>query len=157
MSDIAREAGVARPTLYKHFKSKIEVFFSAIDMVALDFAESVTDHARQFETIEERVIETIIYVVTELPQHNYLSLVLNDECAAALRSRAFSDEATLVFSKMTAGPLIEIRPDLEAQGVEISEVMSRFAISLIQFPGRYSTDHEGLRKLIKQRILPGLL
>jgi AcrR family transcriptional regulator len=157
MSDIAKRAGVARPTLYKHFKSKIEIFFSAIDMVALSFAESVVDHAREFATVEERIIETIIYVVTELPRHRYLSLVLNNECAEALRARAFSDEETLVFSKMTAGPLIEIRPDLEDQGIEISEVMSRFAISIIQFPGRYSTDHEGLRKLIKKRILPGLI
>ena len=131
MSDIAKEAGVARPTLYKHFKSKIEIFFSAIDAVALKFAESVVDHAREFPTVEERVIETIIYVVTELPRHRHLSLVLNNECAEALRSRAFSDDATLIFAKMTAGPLIEIRPDLEDQGVEISEIMSRFAISLI--------------------------
>jgi len=157
MSDIAKKAGVARPTLYKHFKSKIEIFFSAIDMVALSFAESVVDHAREFATVEERIIETIIYVVTELPRHRHLSLVLNNECAEALRARAFSDEETLVFSKMTAGPLIEIRPDLEDQGIEITEVMSRFSISIIQFPGRYSTDHEGLRKLIKKRILPGLI
>jgi AcrR family transcriptional regulator len=157
MSDIAREAGVARPTLYKHFKNKTEIFFTAIDTVALSFAESVVSHAKKFATVEERVIETIVFVVAELPQHRYLSLVLDNECAAALRTRAFSDDATLVFSKMTAGPLIEICPDLEDQGVEITEVMSRFAISLIQFPGRYATNHEGLRRMIKNRILPGLL
>ncbi len=157
MSDIAKEAGVARPTLYKHFKSKIEIFFSAIDIVALSFAESVADHAREFATIEERIIESIVFVVAELPQHRHLSLVLDNDCAEALRTRAFSDDATLVFSKITAAPLIEIRPDLEEQGVEISEVMSRFAISLIQFPGRFSTDHKGLRKLIERRVLPGLV
>ncbi len=125
--------------------------------MALSFATSVADHARAFATIEERIIETIVFVVTELPQHRHLSLVLNTDCAEALRARAFSDEATLVFSKITAGPLVEIRPDLEDQGVELSEVMSRFAISLIQFPGRYATDHEGLRKLIERRVLPGLV
>ncbi|MEH6550698.1 MAG: TetR/AcrR family transcriptional regulator [Pseudomonadales bacterium] len=157
MSDIAKEAGVSRPTLYKYFKSKNDVFFAAIDAVAFSFAESVVRHAREFATVEERVIETIIYVVTELPRHRHLSLVINNECAAALSSRAFSDEATLVFSKMTAGPLIEIRPDLEEQGAEITEVMSRFAISMIAFPGRYSTDLAGLRELIRKRILPGLI
>ncbi len=157
MSDIAKEAGVARPTLYKHFRSKTEIFFAAIDAVALRFAESVADHARQFASIEERIIETIVFVVSELPQQRHLSLVLDNDCAEALRARAFYDEATVVFSKITAGPLVEIRPDLEDQGVEMSEVMSRFAISLIQFPGRFSTDHEGLRNLIKRRVLPGLV
>ncbi len=157
MSDIAKEAGVARPTLYKHFKSKIEIFFASIDMVAFTFTQSVVEHAQHFATVEERIVETIVYVVKELPQHRYLSLVLDNECAAALKTRAFSDDATLVFSKMVAGPLIDIRPDLEDQGIEIAEVMSRFAISIILFPGRYSTDFEGLRRLIQKRVLPGLV
>lgn len=157
MSDIAREAGVARPTLYKHFKSKIEIFFAAMDTFALGFTESVMEHAREFETVEERLIETIIFVVSEFPQHRYLSLALDSDCATALRSRAFSDEATLVFSRMAAEPIVEIRPDLVDQGEEIAEIMSRFAISLILFPGRYSTDLEGLRDLVRRRLLPGLL
>jgi len=58
---------------------------------------------------------------------------------------------------MTAAPLIEICPYLAEQGVEISEVMSRFAISLILFPGKYVNDDDGLRRMIKSRILPGLI
>jgi hypothetical protein len=82
---------------------------------------------------------------------------LDNECATALRARTFSDDATLVFSQMVAGPLVEVRPDLEDQGIEIAELMSSFAMSMILFPGRYSIGHEGLRKLIRQRILPGLI
>jgi AcrR family transcriptional regulator len=157
MSDIAREAGISRPTLYKYFKNKDEVFFAAIDIEAHTFAESVVKHAKEFSTIEERIVETIIYVVEELPKDKNLSFVLNHEMAGALRDRAFSDEATLVFSEMTAVPLIEIRPDLADQGLEISEIMSRFAISMILFPGKYSTDYDGLRRLITKHILPGLI
>lgn len=156
MSDIAKEAGVARPTLYKHFKSKTEIFFAAIDSIAFMFTESVVDHAKQFPTFDERVIETIIFVVTELPQHRHLSLVFNNECAPVLRNRAFFDEATLIFSEMTSAPLIEIRPELKGQGIEISEIMSRFAISVILFPGKFSSDLDALRALIRTRILPGL-
>ncbi|NRB39443.1 MAG: TetR/AcrR family transcriptional regulator [Pseudomonadales bacterium] len=157
MSDIAKQAGVARPTLYKHFKSKTEIFFAAIDGVALSFTEAVVEHAMQFVSFEERVTETIIFVVTELPQHPSLSLVLNNECAQVLRNRAFFDDATLIFSQMTAGPLIDVRPELKDQGVEITEIMSRFSLSLILFPGRYLNDLDGLRALIKKRLLPGLI
>ena len=157
MSDIAKQAGIARPTLYKYFKNIEEVLSTAIDSQAYNFAESVVRHAQQFATIEERIAETIIYVVEELPKDPNLSIIINDDRAKALRDRAFSDEATLVFSEMTAVPLIEIRPDLRDQGVEISEIMSRFAISMILFPGKYASDYEGLRGLIKRRILPGLI
>ena len=157
MSDIAKEAGISRPTLYKYFTNKNDVLFTAIDMEAHLFAESVVNHARQFSTIEGRIVETIVYVVEELPKDQNLSIVLNHELAGALRDRAFTDEATLVFLDMAALPLIEIRPDLASQGVEIAEIMSRFAISMILFPGKYSTDYDGLRRLIKKRILPGLI
>ncbi len=157
MTDIAKEAGISRPTLYKYFKNKDEVFFTAIDIEAHIFAQAVVKHAQQFRTIEERIVETIIYVVEELPNDHNLSYVLNHELAGTLRDRAFSDGATRVFSEMTALPLIEIRPDLADQGVDISEIMARFAISMILFPGKYLNDHEGLRSLITMRILPGLI
>ena len=157
MSDVAREAGITRPTLYKYFRNKGDVLITAIDREAYVFAESVVTHARQFTTVEDRIIETIVYVVSEFPKSPNLSLVLGDEMGEALRERAFSDEATLVFSEMTAEPLIELRPDLKEQGTEITEIMSRFAISMVLFPGRYSKDLDGLRQLIAKRILPGLV
>ena len=157
MSDIAKEAGIARPTRYKYFKNIEEVLSTAIDIEAYCFAESVVKHVTKFATIEERIVETIIYVVEELPKDPNLSIIINDDSAKTLRDRAFSDEATLVFSEMTAVPLIEIRPELMGQGVEISEIMSRFAISMILFPGKYANDSEGLRALINRRILPGLI
>ena len=157
MSDIAKEAGISRPTLYRHFKSKQAILFTGIDTVALGFAESVVQHARQFNTLDERIVETIVFVVQYLPKHPYLSLVLDNECSLALRDRAFSDEATEIFSEMTAAPLIEVRPDLAHQGLEITEIMSRFALSMILFPGKYASDYQGLRELIRLRILPGLI
>jgi AcrR family transcriptional regulator len=157
MGDIAARAGIARPTLYKHFKSKQEILFAGIDSVALDFALSVAEHARQFGTLEERMIETIVYVVKEMPQHPYLSLIFDQEMSGALRERAFSDEATAVFAQITSKPLIEISPALAKDEIEISEIMSRFALSIMLFPGRYAKDMSGLRKLIKKRVVPGLV
>lgn len=157
MSDIAREAGITRPTLYRYFKNKRELLFAAIDRQALEFTQLVIAHAQSFQTIEERIVETIVFVIAEFPKARHLSLIFQDEMGQELRARAFSDQATLVFSQMTAKPLIELRPDLESAAVEITEIMSRFAISMILFPGRYSSDLDTLRQLIKRRILPGLL
>lgn len=53
--------------------------------------------------------------------------------------------------------MIEIRPDMKEQEVELSEIMSRFVISLIQFPGKYAGNHHAREALIRRRLLPGLL
>jgi AcrR family transcriptional regulator len=157
MSDIAKEAGVTRPTLYKHFNSKTSAFITAIDAAALDFAHSVAKYVSRFDTVEERIIEMILFVVKELPRHEYLSLVLNPECSIVLAERAFSDERPLELSRITAAPIVELRPELQPDAEEISEVMSRLAISLVLFPGRFKNSGEELREFIRRRLLPGLI
>ncbi len=157
VSDIAKEAGVTRPTLYKHFDGKNSAFIAAIDAVALEFAHSVAKHATRFDTIEERITEMIIFVVKKLPRHKYLSLVLNPESSVVLGERAFSEERPLELSRIVIAPVIELRPDLRPQAEEIAEVMSRLAISLILFPGRFKSSGKGLREFIGRRLLPGLL
>ena len=46
MSDVAREAGITRPTLYKYFRNKGDLLLTAIDREALDFAQAVVNHTR---------------------------------------------------------------------------------------------------------------
>ena len=157
MSDIAKNAGVTRPTLYKHFNNKTAAFIAAIDAAALEFAHSVAKHVSRFDTIEERIIEMILFVVKEFPRHKYLSLVLNPECSVVLGERAFSEERPLELSRIAIAPVVELRTDLRPEGEEIAEVMSRLAISLILFPGRFKSSGEELREFIRRRLLPGLL
>lgn len=157
MSDIAKEAGVTRPTLYRYFKSKTSAFIAAIDGVALEFAHAVAKHVVRFDTVEERIIEMIVFVVKKFPRHKYLSLVLNPEASIVLGERAFSEERPRELSRIVIAPVVDLRPDLRPEAEEIAEVMSRLAISLILFPGRFKTSGEELRDFIRRRLLPGLL
>lgn len=157
MGDIAKEAGVSRPTLYKYFNSKTSAFIAAIDAVALVFTHSVAKYVSGFDTVEERIIEMIIFVVKKFPRHKYLSLVLDPECFAVFEERAFSEERPRELSRIVIAPVVELRPDLRPEGEEIAEVMSRFAISLILFRGRFKSSGEDLREFIRRRLLPGLL
>jgi len=157
MSDIAKESGVTRPTLYRYFNSKTVAFIAAIDAVALEFAHAVAKHVSRFDSVEERIIEMILFVVKKLPRHKYLSLVLNPECSAVLAERAFSEERPRELSRIVIAPVVELRPELRSEGEEIAEVMSRFVISLILFPGRFKCSGEDLREFIRRRLLPGLI
>ncbi len=57
--------------------------------------------------------------------------------------------------KVVLKPLLQRFPTVTL--LDISEIMSRFAISMILFPGKYANDYDGLRGLINRRILPGLI
>jgi predicted hydrolase (HD superfamily) len=49
------------------------VVFTALDIEAHILARAVVKHARKFGTIEERIVEIIIYAVEELSKDHYLS------------------------------------------------------------------------------------
>lgn len=55
MDDLAREAGVARRTLYLHFKSKDEIFLERIDRVVARLIEELRAIARSPAPAEDRL------------------------------------------------------------------------------------------------------
>jgi AcrR family transcriptional regulator len=55
MDDLAREAGVARRTLYLHFKSKDEIFLARIDRVVERLLAELRDLAETRESPEQRL------------------------------------------------------------------------------------------------------
>lgn len=55
MDDLAREAGVARRTLYLHFKSKDEIFLERIDRVVARLIEELRGIARSSAPAEDRL------------------------------------------------------------------------------------------------------
>ncbi len=55
MDDLAREAGVARRTLYLHFKSKDEIFLERIDRVVARLLDELRGIARTSVPVEERL------------------------------------------------------------------------------------------------------
>ncbi len=157
MSDIAKEAGVTRPTLYKYYKSKTDVFLTGMDYIGLEFAESIARHVSRFRSAEKQIIEGIIYIYKEFPQHEFLPLAFDPECNLILGSRAFSDEMTSEFMKIALKPVIDANPLLEIHADEVGEMISRIAISLILFPGRYKESDSKLRAFLKRRVVANLL
>ncbi len=55
MDDLAREAGVARRTLYLHFKSKDEIFLERIDRVVARLLDELRIIARTSAPVEDRL------------------------------------------------------------------------------------------------------
>lgn len=55
MDDVARAAGVAKPTLYRHFRTKELLFVEALEMILDKLRASVGAMARSRESAAERL------------------------------------------------------------------------------------------------------
>lgn len=60
MDDLAREAGVARRTLYLHFRSKDEIFLERIDRVVARLVDELRAISRARASAEERLRQMLI-------------------------------------------------------------------------------------------------
>lgn len=80
MDDIAKEAGVAKGSLYYHFKSKDELFISLIELGIDDIISklnSITDENISTKEMTSKVIDFIIKYYMEYPE--LCSLFFNEK------------------------------------------------------------------------------
>jgi TetR/AcrR family transcriptional repressor of mexJK operon len=66
MDDVARAAGVAKPTLYRHFRTKELLFVEALEMILDKLRASVGTMARSRESAAERLRAIVAVMFTEI-------------------------------------------------------------------------------------------
>ncbi len=155
MDDIAEEAGVTKPLLYQHFKSKRALYLELINDISLGIIGQVTAATTTAQTPRLRV---------ELGFRAYFSYVIQHENAFRLlfgRGAPHDKELTLAVRKVemkmaeTLAPLIEIdiSPEhrkLLAHGViGIAEASSRYWLSFASQETPTNTSIESANNLAK--------
>src|SRR5690606_23423634 len=68
LGDIAKEAGVTRPTVYSYYDSRDAVVAAALLQRGHEFGERMKAHLRGFRGAEERLIEALVYALEKLPK-----------------------------------------------------------------------------------------
>ena len=68
LTDIAREAGVTRPTVYNHFDDRHAIFQAAFTEAALRLAVGAREAMLAHDTPGARAVEAVLYFVLELPR-----------------------------------------------------------------------------------------
>lgn len=66
MEDVARAAGVAKPTLYRHFQTKERLFVEALDLILDKLRASVGAMARRRESAADRLRAIVSVMFTEI-------------------------------------------------------------------------------------------
>lgn len=158
ISDVAKDVGVTRQTVYRYFPSTEALLFATSVAEVGPFLDTLAVHVRKIHDPAEAVVEGIAHTLERLPHERYLGLLLTPGKASAFSAGVTSDMA------MTFGRSIVERfnVDWAAAGIvdddldQLVEFMLRIFQSLVIDPGRPPHRGKELRALLRRWIAPAI-
>ncbi|MBJ7340530.1 TetR/AcrR family transcriptional regulator [Mycolicibacterium sp.] len=158
ISDVAKDVGVTRQTVYRYFPSTEALLFATSVSEVGPFLDSLTRHVRKIHDPAEAVIEGIAHTLERLPHERYLGLLLTPGKASAFSAGVTSDMA------MSFGRALLMRFDVDWGSAGITdgdldglvEFMLRIFQSLVIDPGRPPHQGKELRAFLRRWVAPAI-
>ncbi|WP_046317324.1 TetR/AcrR family transcriptional regulator [Mycobacterium sp. UM_Kg1] len=158
ISDVAKDVGVTRQTVYRYFPSTEALLIATVVAEVDPFLDSLTDHLRGVHDPAEAVVEGIAHTVELLPNERFMGLLMTPGKASAFSAGATSD-AALAFGRSL---IDRFDVDWDAAGFssddldQLVEFMLRVLQSLVVDPGRPPRSGTQLRAFLRRWIAPAV-
>lgn len=156
LNDIAREAGVTRPTVYSYFANRDEVVQTALLQSAYAFGEKLLKHVGEFQTPSDRVIEAVCYALQRLPREPYLAVMSDAGIAALMNQHALSTQEGQALLRSLFRVILEDDKSPDEVIDELAEVAARLLLSLLTLQGASKRSQSELKGFLERRLLPAL-
>ncbi|MGA8328418.1 MAG: TetR/AcrR family transcriptional regulator [Mycobacterium sp.] len=158
ISDVAKDVGVTRQTVYRYFPSTEALLYATSVSEVGPFLNSLTEHVRAIHDPAEAVVEAIAHTLERLPHEKYLGLLMTPGKASAFSAGVTSDMA------MSFGRALLMRIDVDWHSVSLDgealdglvEFMLRILQSLVIDPGRPPHHGKELRTFLRRWIAPAI-
>jgi AcrR family transcriptional regulator len=158
ISDVAKDVGVTRQTVYRYFPSTEALLFATTVSEVGPFLDGLTGHVRKIREPAEAVVEGIAHTLERLPHETYLGLLMTPGKASAFSAGVTSDTA------MSFGRVLLERIDVDWSSVGIDgdaldglvEFMLRMLQSLVIDPGRPPHHGAELREFLRRWVAPAI-
>lgn len=158
LSDVAKELGVTRQTVYRYFASTDDLLAAVGHAAAEGYLDRLAAHLARVEDPEELVVEALAFTIEQLPRERYLGLLL-----ASGHSSRFVASVTSPTSVEFGRSLLERTAlDWAALGYEREELdqLVEFALrmlqSLILDPATPQRRGPGLRAFLCRWVGPAI-
>lgn len=156
LNDIAKEACVARSTVYKYYSNKDEVVRAALLQSAYSFAEKVFVYLNQFDSACERIVEAVVFSLRSLPDEPCLALITDTTLAQMVNEHALTTEAGFDINIVLFRFLIQNENVDESRVDEMAEFTIRTMFSLLAIKSPAQRSDDDLRGFIARWLLPSL-
>jgi AcrR family transcriptional regulator len=158
ISDVARDLGVTRQTVYRYFASTEALLFATSVAEAAPYLDSLAAHLKDIHDPAEAAVEGIAHTLERLPHERYLSLLLTPGRASAFSAGVTSDIALAFGRSMVERFSVDWRSvgiadsDLD----EVVEFLLRVFQSLVIDPGRPPRQGQELRAFLRRWVAPAI-
>jgi len=151
LGDVAQRAGVTRQTVYRYFEDTDDLFRSAAVLASGGFHERLRKRVLRETTLADRIAESIVFAVTEIPKDAYLGALVGSDVAAELPFLL-----VLRFVREDLASLTDGEHDLDDARIdELAELLLRLLLSFLQEPGPPRTRKQ-LRAVVRGWTRPVL-
>lgn len=159
MSSIARDAGISREWLYRHFRNRDAVVIAVTTREVSRLIEGLASSVEGAESVEDMVTEAAAYAVDFLRGHGLLQRVLHSEPKIVRSVLLEPDGAVLATAvDVSVAYLSAVAPIEPADAVVVAETLVRLVLAIIVAPhGRLDLDEPpALRGYIRSVVGPML-
>ena len=149
LSDVASAAGVTRQTVYRYFANAHELFNAAAVLASGGFRERMRERVLRHEGLAERMVETLVVAIVEIPKDPHLQSLVRSGDSFAVTSTLnlfFIQEEMLA---LTSG---ELELD-DGERDELAEILLRLLKSFLADPGPERSEDE-LRAFLYRWLIP---
>lgn len=154
LNDIAKQAGVTRPTVYSYYPSRDAVIRAALLQSGYAFGERVIDHIRRFASARERLLEAVLFAIEQLPLEPYLTLVTRSDIPSQFYEDALIDSEGLHICLAIFDAVFEDSDHSDRDKLDIMELSIRLTLSLLVLRGPTTRSTKELRGFLERRLLP---
>jgi AcrR family transcriptional regulator len=156
LNDIAKEAGVTRPTVYSYFPNRKDIIRTALLQSGYAFADRLLIHINTFKRTADRLVETVIFALNEMPKEPYLAIITKADLSEYINEDALSDEEGLAICLSLFQEIFKSEQINNDDLLEVTELTTRLMLSLLIMQGPVPRTEEELRAFLKKRLLPSV-
>jgi len=157
-TDIAREAGFSRATLYRRFGSHEAIFLAVLTRESEAMAAEARAHLSGFADPAEQVIEGMLFSIDQIRSRPLHAAVFGGDAAAWAAGQAFQEEALRLIGDAGVRPLLA--PALadgtltEADVADLVDWILRILLSYATVPGDGGRRPDEIRRQLTRCFLP---
>lgn len=162
MDDIAKEAGVSRPTLYRYFRDRDALVTALIEVRSRRLFDETREFLRRYETVADQLVEGLVHLVDRGRKDPLIRLIVGPEHLGWGAALAGSSGLAAELTHEMWAPVLdaarergEIRPG--ATNREITDwivLVELILVGRMDFGAASEPDH---RRLLTRLLLPGIV
>jgi len=156
LNDIAKEASVARSTLYNYYSTRDEVIRAALLQSAYAFGMKLFVHIQHLKQPEDKLIEAVMFSLQTLPDEPSLVLLSDSSLSKMVNEHSLTTPQGLDMGSALLKVILNEAKYAPDEFAEMSETCIRFVISLVTMSSPVERSEDQWRGYIARRILPAL-